>query len=72
MKEAGPRNIRHRRPDLLARVNNVDTERVDRISADVVAVHARNQHLALVVVYEEAADHDGGCGSLVRGLMQSN
>lgn len=60
VEERGARNVRDGRADLLARVYHVHTERVHGVAADVVAVHSRYEHLALVVVHEESADHGGG------------
>ena len=55
--------------DLLAGVDDVDAEGVDGVAADVVAVHARDEHLALVVVDKEAADHGAG-HQLDRGALK--
>lgn len=65
VEEAGPRNVGHWRADLLAGVDDVDPKGVHGIPTDVVAVNSRDQHLALVVVDEQAANH------LVRYLMVS-
>lgn len=63
VKEAGPGDVGHRRANLLAGVDDVDPEGVHSISADVIAIYSRDEHLALVVVDEQAADH------LVRSLI---
>ena len=60
MEEGGPRDVGDGGAHLLPRVNHVHPEGVDGVAADVVAVHARDEHLALVVVNEEAADHGAG------------
>lgn len=60
MKETGARNVCHRRSHLLSCVDHVDAESIDRIPADVIAVDPRDQHLALVIVHEQTADHGGG------------
>lgn len=44
-------------------MDDVDPECVHCVPADVVPVDARDEHLALVVVAEEAPDHGGGGGS---------
>lgn len=66
VEERRARDVGDRRADLLARVYHVHAERVHGVPADVVAVHARYQHLALVVVHEQTADHgdDGGSGAI--------
>ena len=60
VEEGGARDVGDGGTDLLPRVDHVDAEGVDGVAADVVAVHARDEHLALVVVDEEAADHGAG------------
>lgn len=63
VEERRARDVGDGRADLLARVYHVHAERVHRVAADIVAVHARYQHLALVVVHEQTADHgDDGAG----------
>lgn len=36
----------------------VDSESIYYLSVDIVAICSRNQHFALVVVYEDSAYHD--------------
>lgn len=57
MKEAGPSDICDGRPDLLPCVDHIHTECIDCISADVIAVHTRYQHFALVIVHKQSANH---------------
>jgi len=52
VEERRARNVGDRRPDLLAGVYDVHAERVHGVAADVVAIHSRYEHLALVVVHE--------------------
>jgi len=61
VEERRARNVGDRRADLLAGVYDVHAERVHGVSADVVAVHSRYQHLTLVVVHEQTADHGDVC-----------
>ena len=42
---------------LLTSMDNIDSEGVNCVPADVVPVHPGDQHLPLVVVAEETADH---------------
>ena len=44
---------------LLTSMDDIDSEGVNCVPADVVPVHPGDQHLPLVVVAEEAADHVG-------------
>ena len=44
---------------LLTSMDNIDPEGIHRIPPDVVPVHPGDQHLPLVVVAEQAADHVG-------------
>jgi len=67
VKERSARDVGDRRADLLARVYDVHAERVHGVAADVIAVHPRYQHFALVVVHEQTADHGDVCGCLVSG-----
>ena len=60
VEEGGARDVGDGGADLLPRVDHVDAEGVDSVAADVVAVDARDEHLALVVVDEETADHGDG------------
>lgn len=57
MEKGSAGYISDRRSDLLSRVDDVDAESVDGISADVVPVHARYQNLALVIVHEQPSNH---------------
>lgn len=57
VKKGSPCNICDRRADLLASMDHVDSKRVHRIPSDVIPVDSRDEHLALVVVHEEAAYH---------------
>jgi len=61
VKERRACNVGDRRADLLARVYDVHAERVHGVATDVVAVHTRYQHFALVVVHEQTADHGDVC-----------
>ena len=55
------RNVRHRRPHLAPGVDNVDSECVHSIAADIVPVDSGDENLALVVVAKQPTDHgDGG------------
>ena len=45
---------------LLPSMNNVDAERVNRVSAHIVAINARDEYLAFMIIDEEAADHREG------------
>ena len=38
-------------------VNNIDSESIDSISADIISVDTRDENLALVVVAEQPTDH---------------
>ena len=48
-------------------MDNIDSESVNCISANVVPVHPGDEHLPLVVVAEEAADHDEAGGGARHG-----
>ena len=48
---------------LLTSMDNIDSESVHCIPADVVPVHPGDEHLPLVVVAEEAADHGEAGGA---------
>ena len=39
-------------------MDDIDSESVNGIPADIVPVHPRDEHLPLVVVAEQPADHD--------------
>ena len=41
-------------------MDDVDSEGIDSIAANIVSKDAGDEDLALVVVTEQAADHDGG------------
>lgn len=58
VEERGPRDIRYRRPHLLPRMDDVHSERVNGVPPDIVPVHAGDQDLTLVVIHEQAPDHD--------------
>ena len=49
--------IQHFSLHLLTSMDNIDSESVDCIPADIIPVHPGDEHLPLVVVAEEAADH---------------
>lgn len=57
MEERGPGDVSDGRPNLLPGMDHVHSERVHRIPPDVVSIHPRDEHLALVVVHEETPDH---------------
>lgn len=57
VKERGARDVGHRRPDLLPGMDDVHSKRIDRVPADVIAIHPTYQHFSLVVVDEQATDH---------------
>lgn len=57
VEEARARNVSNGRAHLLARVDYVHAERVHDIPAQIITEDARDDHLALVVVDEEAANH---------------
>lgn len=57
MKEAGACDIRYWRTNLLPCMNDIYAKRIDCISANVVSIHARYQHLTFVIVHKEAANH---------------
>jgi hypothetical protein len=57
VEEGSPGDVGDRRPDLLPRVDDVDSKGVDRVPADVVAIHSGDQDLALVVVDEQSSYH---------------
>ena len=48
---------------LLTSMDNIDSESINCIPADVVPVHPGDEHLPLVVVAEEAADHGEAGGA---------
>jgi hypothetical protein len=54
-----PRYTCHRRTDLLSGVDYVDSESIDYLPVDIVAVCSGDQDFALVVVYEDSAYHSG-------------
>lgn len=68
VEERGPGDVGNRRPDLLPRVYHVNPEGVDGVPAYVVPVHPGYEHLALVVVHEQPADHLGCCGFSYSGV----
>lgn len=57
MEKTGACDIRNWRTNLLSRMNYIHAKRIDRISTDVVSIHARYQHLTFVIVYKEASNH---------------
>lgn len=67
MKEAGTCNIRDWRSNLLPRMNNIYAKRIDRITADIISIHARYQHLTFVVVHKQAPNHFRICLLFVPG-----
>ena len=48
---------------LLTSMDNIDSESINCIPADVVPVHPGDEHLPLVIVAEEAADHGEAGGA---------
>ena len=52
-------------------MDNIDSESVNSISANVVPVHPGDEHLPLVVVAEEAADH-GEAGGGARHYQEES
>lgn len=44
---------------------------MDRPSPDVIAIDARDQHLALVVVDEKSSDHDAALTQCSRGMARN-
>lgn len=57
MKEAGASNIGNWRPNLLPSMDDVNTKSVDRVPPNVIPVDARYQHLPLVIVHKQSANH---------------
>ena len=59
MKEGCPGDVGNWGPDLLASMNHIDPKGVYGVAANVIPVDPGDQHLPLVVVAEQAADHVG-------------
>jgi hypothetical protein len=57
VEKAGPGNVGHRGPNLLAGMDHIDPKCVDGVAADIVTVDSRYQDLAFVVVHKEPTNH---------------
>lgn len=57
MEEARPGDVRHRRSDLLASMNNVHTESIDSISSNIVSIDTGDQHFSLMIVHKQSTNH---------------
>lgn len=52
MEKTGACNVGDRWSYLLSSMNDIDSESIDCISTDIVAIYPRNQHLTFVIVHE--------------------
>lgn len=57
MKETRPGDVRNRRSDLLASMNDVHTEGIDSISSNIVTIDTRDQHFSLMIVHKQTTNH---------------
>lgn len=57
MEETGPRNVCNWRSNLLSSVDDIHTECIDCISANIIPVYSGYQHLTLMVVHEQPTNH---------------
>lgn len=57
MEKAGPGNVGDGRPDLLSRVDYINSKGVNSVPADIIAINAGYQDLSLVVVHKQPAYH---------------
>lgn len=57
MEERGASYVCDWRPNLLPGMDDVDSKSVNCISANVIPIDSRNQHLTLVVVDEQPSNH---------------
>ena len=60
MEKWSPGNISHGTSNLLSGMNDIDAKSIHCIASNVVSIDSRDQDLPLVVVNEEATDHDEG------------
>ena len=58
MEKWSPGNISHGTSNLLSGMNDIDAKSIHCIASNVVSIDSRDQDLPLVVVNEEATDHD--------------
>lgn len=61
MEETGPRNVGDRRPDLLPGMDHIDPEGVHSIPPDIIPIDPRDEHLPLVIVHKQTANHVALC-----------
>lgn len=57
MEEARPGDVRHRRSDLLAGMNDIHTEGIDRVSSNIVTIHSGDQHFPFMIVHKQTTNH---------------
>lgn len=57
VEEAGAGDVGDRGANLLPRMDHIDPEGVHSVPSDVVPVHSRDEHLALVIVHKQSANH---------------
>lgn len=58
MKETRPCDVSNGRSYLLTSMNYINAECIDGISSNIIAIYSRDQDLTLMIVDEQAANHD--------------